>query len=327
MALLEARAIDVAYTPADRAPVRAVRATSLTVDSGELVGLVGESGCGKSTLGLALIRMLRPPAHQTGGVILFDGVDVTQLRGEQLRRQRHRGFALVPQSGMNALNPVRSVKGHFTDILRAHERIGRTEIHQRAVQLLGKVGLDSTVLNRYPHELSGGMRQRVAIALVLALDPRLIVFDEPTTALDVIVQAGVIATIRQLQQEEGFSALVISHDLGLVVGATDRVVVMYAGQIVEDQSSERLLQHPRHPYTQALLRCYADPRADEVHLEGIVGSPPDLSAPTAGCLFAPRCPLAEAVCWKSDPQLSTVGDGRVACHVAQRTGRGNARGG
>ena len=177
------------------------------------------------------------------------------------------------------------------------------------------VRLPQDVLGRFPHELSGGMRQRVSIMLALSLDPKLIVFDEPTTALDVIVQKAVMQTIQDLQRENGFTAILISHDLGVVLEATDRVLVMYAGRIVEDQPSNRLLRGEHHPYTEALLDCYADPRADEVVLGGIPGSPPDLSLPQQGCTFAPRCPLVEDVCRRIDPPLAPLGAGEAACHV------------
>jgi oligopeptide/dipeptide ABC transporter ATP-binding protein len=322
MALLDARGVDVTYVPHRGQRIWSVRGVDLSVEQGEFVGLVGESGCGKSTLGFALTRMLRPPARLTGGTITFDGVDVTSLDGEQLRRQRRGGFALVLQSGMNALNPVRTMERHFRDILRAHRRPGEDQsagaVRARGADLLGRVNLDADVLNRYPHELSGGMRQRVSIALALALEPRLIIFDEPTTALDVVVQRAVMQTIKELQRETGFSAILISHDLGVVLDATDRVLVMYAGRIVEDQPSRALLTGRHHPYTEALLSCYGDPRAEEVHLGGIPGSPPDLSLALAGCPFAPRCPEAEDVCREVDPPLTSLGLGAAACHVRAR---------
>lgn len=318
MALLELDEVNVSYG-SGTGSVWAVRDVSLSIDRGELVGLVGESGCGKSTLAFAITRLLRPPARLISGRITFNGADVTKLSGEALRRQRRNGFAIVLQSGMNALNPVRVVEDHFADVIRAHERVGPTIVRDRAETLLGKVGLTSGVLRHYPHELSGGMRQRVVVALVLSLQPSLVVFDEPTTALDVITQQRVMETIRSLQHEEGFAALLVSHDLGLVLEFTDRVLVMYAGRIVEDQSANRALNDPQHPYTQALLRCSADPRADEVRLDTIPGSPPDLSQPMRGqCAFQPRCPKAEQVCSTQEPRLLEVGEGRVACFVAQR---------
>jgi oligopeptide/dipeptide ABC transporter ATP-binding protein len=320
--LLEATGVNVVYEPARGVRIWSVRDVDLTLKQGEFVGLVGESGCGKSTLGFALTRMLRPPARLQSGEIRFDGRDVSSLSGEDLRRQRRGGFALVLQSGMNALNPVRTIAHHFGDIFKAHERDGedvsRRAVRRRGGELLEKVRLDPSVLDRYPHELSGGMRQRVSIALALALEPRMIIFDEPTTALDVIVQQAVMQTIKDLQREDGFTAILISHDLGVVLEATDRVMVMYAGEIVEDQPSSALGRGAHHPYTEALLRCYADPRADDIHLGGIPGSPPDLSLSLAGCPFTPRCPLAEDICQRVDPPLTPLGGGLAACHVRAR---------
>ncbi|WP_151082917.1 ABC transporter ATP-binding protein [Nocardioides cynanchi] len=317
--ILEATDVSVTYQQPGGAAVHAVRDVSLSLEQGEFVGLVGESGCGKSTLGFALTRLLQPPARLTGGRIVFDGVDLASLDGEALREQRRNGIALVLQSGMNALSPVRSVEGHLRDILKAHARDGedvsRGAVHRRGIELLEKVRLPADVLGRYPHELSGGMRQRVSIALALSLDPKLIVFDEPTTALDVIVQKAVMQTIRELQQENGFTGILISHDLGVVLEATNRVLVMYAGRIAEDQPSSELLRGAHHPYTEALLGCYADPRADDVDLGEIPGSPPDLAQPPSGCAFAPRCSLAEDVCVRVDPDLMPLGAGRAACHV------------
>ncbi len=331
MPLLDARGVNVAYEPSQGQRIWAVRDTDLVLGQGEFAGLVGESGCGKTTLGYALTRMLRPPARLESGVISFDGTDVAALDGEPLRRARRNGFALVMQSGMNALNPVRTIRHQFGDVMRAHRRPGDdlspSGLRRRATGLLAGVHLDPDVLGRFPHELSGGMRQRVSIALALALEPRLVVFDEPTTALDVIVQQAVLATIKDLQRERGFTALLISHDLGMVLEATDRVMVMYAGRIVEDQPARDLATGPHHPYTEALLDCYADPRADQVTLGGIPGSPPDLSLPRAGCSFAPRCPLTEQICWAEDPALTPRGAGRAACHVRARAARAEAEAG
>ncbi len=322
MALLKATDVNVTYRPSRGEDIWAVRDVSLSLEQGEFVGLVGESGCGKSTLGYALTRMLQPPAHLDSGVIDFDGTDISNLSGEELRHQRRKGFALVLQSGMNALNPVRTVGHHFLDIQRAHagdgERPTLASAANSSAELLAKVEMEPGVLSRYPHELSGGMRQRVSIALALSLEPRLIVFDEPTTALDVIVQRAVMQTIKELQRDNGFTAILISHDLGLVIEATDRVMVMYAGKIVEDQPSTTLLSGHHHPYTEALLKCYADPRADVIELGDIPGSPPDLSLPQTGCSFAPRCGFAEAVCTVDEPKLAPLDTGTAACHVRAR---------
>lgn len=326
MALLEARDVRVVYTPTGGVRIEAVRGVDLTMEQGEFVGLVGESGCGKSTLGYALTRTLQPPARLAEGRLELAGTDISTLSGEDLRAQRRHGFALVMQSGMNALNPVRTVAKDFRDILRAHagpgEKVATEGARRTGAELLEKVQLDASVLDQFPHELSGGMRQRVAIALALALDPRFVVFDEPTTALDVIVQHAVMQTIQHLQRESGFTALLISHDLGVVLEATDRVMVMYAGRIVEDQPAGALLRGTHHPYTEALLSCYADPRADTVELGGIPGLPPDLSRPPRGCPFAPRCSLAEDICNEKDPELTVHGAGRLACHVRAREDAG-----
>jgi len=329
MALLEAEKLNVVYQPPGGRRIWSVRNVSLDLEQGEFVGLVGESGCGKSTLGFTLTRMLRPPARLESGRIVFDGEDITRLEGEALRRKRDHGFAIVLQSGMNALNPVRTVEGHFLDVLRAHRHASSEQAKKRGGELLERVHLDAATLGRYPHELSGGMRQRVSIALALALDPKLVVFDEPTTALDVIVQKAVIETIQQLQRDVGFTALLVSHDLGLVLDVTDRVLVMYAGQIVEDQPAAAMLNEPRHPYTRALLDCYDDPRAEDVHLEGIPGTPPDLSRPIAGCPYVPRCPWSEQICVEVDPPLDPLPDApesSVACHVAQRLAKESVAG-
>ena len=319
MSLLEVENVNVVYEPMRGTRIWSVRDVQLNLQQGEFVGLVGESGCGKSTLGFALTRMLRAPARLENGVIKFDGTDISSLDGEALRRQRRNGFAIVLQSGMNALNPVRNIEHHFGDILKAHAGPGEhyppAAVRRRGGELLGKVRLDASVLHKFPHELSGGMRQRVSIALALSLEPKMIVFDEPTTALDVIVQKAVMQTIQQLQRENGFTAILISHDLGVVLESTNRVMVMYAGRMVEDQPSKELVRGLHHPYTEALLRCYADPRADEIHLEGIPGTPPDLSKPLPGCAFAPRCPLAQDICWKVVPPLAPLGRGSAACHV------------
>ncbi|MEO6797020.1 MAG: ABC transporter ATP-binding protein [Candidatus Dormibacter sp.] len=319
MTLLDVKGVNVVYEPSRGTRIWSVRDVDVELKQGEFAGLVGESGCGKSTLGFALTRMLRAPARLENGVIRFDGVDVASLTGEALRRQRRNGFAIVLQSGMNALNPVRNVEHHFGDILKAHVRSGEhypaAAVRRRGAELLGKVGLEAGVLGKFPFELSGGMRQRVSIAMALALEPRMIVFDEPTTALDVIVQKAVMKTIQDLQRDNQFSAILISHDLGIVLEATNRVMVMYAGRIVEDQPSKELVGGLHHPYTEALLRCYADPRAEEIHLAGIPGTPPDLSLPQSGCSFAPRCPLVQDICWKVDPPLAPLGHGLAACHV------------
>ena len=270
MSLLRVEDLSVVYDEGHGTVFEAVKKVGFELDQGEFVGLVGESGSGKSTLGFALTRLSKPPARIAGGRILFDGTDIAALSTEEVRTQRQGGFAMVLQSGMNALNPVRTIRNHFMDIFAAHGHVPPRARTARAEELIAKVELPPATLNRYPGELSGGMRQRVSIALALSLEPRLMVFDEPTTALDVLVQHAVMNTIRQLQASENFTAVLISHDLGVVLEATQRVLVMHDGVIVEDAPSERILNAPQHPYTQMLLSHYGDPRAAEVTVPGLV---------------------------------------------------------
>ena len=279
MSLLEVNDLTVVYEPRGATPTTAVKNADLRIEQGEFVGLVGESGSGKSTLGFAVTRLAKPPARISSGQILFDGTDIARLGAEQLRTQRRGGFAMVLQSGMNALNPVRTVGNHFADIFAAHGHVPRPRRRARALELLDKVELPAATLDRYPGELSGGMRQRVSIALALSLEPRLMVFDEPTTALDVMVQHAVMRTIRELQAAEGFTAVLISHDLGVVLESTARVLVMKDGVIVEDAPSRQVFEQPEHEYTRMLLGHYADPRAEVVELPGLPAR--DSSSPAA----------------------------------------------
>ncbi|WP_144803146.1 ABC transporter ATP-binding protein [Curtobacterium sp. BH-2-1-1] len=266
--LLDVRDLSVVYESAGQTAVQAVDHVSFSLRKGEFVGLVGESGSGKSTLGYALTRLQKPPARTNGGSIVFGGSDIRDLDDEALRQQRQGGFAMVLQSGMNALNPVRTVRNHFVDVFKAHGHVPRERWDARMRELVDKVKLPETMLARYPGELSGGMRQRVSIALALSLEPQLMVFDEPTTALDVLVQHAVMDTIIELQRSEGFTAILISHDLGIVLEATERVLVMHEGRIVEDGRSLEVLRDPQDDYTKMLLSHYADPRAAVVSLPG-----------------------------------------------------------
>jgi peptide/nickel transport system ATP-binding protein len=265
--VLHVDGLDVDYINGDNS-THAVRDVSFELQQGEFVGLVGESGSGKSTLGFAIAGLSKPPAHITRGRVMLDGVDIASLSQADLREQRHGGVAMVLQSGMNALNPVRTIRNHFRDIFEAHGHIEKPRWNDRAAEMVGKVELPATVLDRYPGELSGGMRQRISIALALSLEPKLMVFDEPTTALDVLVQHAVMGTIIELQKSEKFTALLISHDLGIVLESAERVMVMHEGQIVEDAPSSDILNRPQDEYTKMLLSHYADPRADVVELPG-----------------------------------------------------------
>jgi peptide/nickel transport system ATP-binding protein len=270
VALLRVRDLSIRYAPQSETSQNVVRHVTFDLDPGEFVGLVGESGSGKSTLGLALARLTKPPARIVGGSIVFNDVDLAALSASQLRAQRRGGVAMVLQSGMNTLNPVRTIGDHFYDIFAAHGHVDKRHRPDRARELVGKVELPPSILPRYPGELSGGMRQRVSIALALSLEPKLMVFDEPTTALDVLVQRTVMDMIGELQAAEQFTAILISHDLGTVLESTGRVMVMHEGEIIEDASAADLVSRPKTDYSRMLLSHYADPRAEVVEVPGLV---------------------------------------------------------
>lgn len=311
--LLAVSGLTVAFdTP--RGPAFAVDHVSLEIQPGEMLGLVGESGSGKSTLAHAVMRLITPPGHIVSGTIDFDGTDVLELDREALRHFRWEKASIVTQSAMNALNPVTTIRTQMRDTFRAHVRIGRQEADERAVELLKLVGLPAGRLDSYPHELSGGMRQRVVIALALALEPRLVIMDEPTTALDVVLQREIVDEIRRLRDLFGFSVLFITHDVSLLAQFCDRIAVMYAGKIVEDAAATELVRNPKHPYTRLLLESVPKVSGPFRRLLSIQGSPPDLVSPPSGCRFHPRCPSAFADCTIVEPPLLTEPAGRrVAC--------------
>ncbi|HEX7084667.1 MAG TPA: ABC transporter ATP-binding protein [Gaiellaceae bacterium] len=318
----------VEYASPDRV-VRAVDGIDLEIRRGEIVGLAGESGCGKSTVANALMQILRPPARLAGGRILFDGRDLTGCSVEELRRFRWRNVSMVFQSAMNALNPVMRVGEQFVDAMRAHERISKRAALARAGELLELVGIDRRRLRAYPHELSGGMRQRVIIGIALSLRPELVIMDEPTTALDVVVQREILQQVQDLQRELGFAVLFITHDLSLLLELAHRVAIMYAGEVVETTSAERLYAQPRHPYTQGLMSSFPPLTGPLETLVGIPGSPPDLAAPPSGCRFHPRCPhctpaIGAALYARQHeerPRLREIAPGhQVACHLVEEQG-------
>lgn len=313
-ALLDIKHLSVEYITNFRR-IRAVDDISLEIQPGEILGLAGESGCGKSTAAHAILRILRPPAQATGGRIIFEDRDVLTLDANDLRNFRWKQVSLVLQSAMNALNPVISIGEHFVDTLQAHEPITTQAARKRAGELLSMVGIDTSRLDSFPHELSGGMRQRVVIALALALGPQLIIMDEPTTALDVVVQREILQQIQELQQKLGFAVLFITHDLSLLVEFCHRIAIMYAGEIVEEAPAETLFRQPKHPYTVGLMSSFPALTGEKRRITGIPGSPPDLSEPPPGCRFAPRCKYASACAFGKRPLLRAINSGHlVACH-------------
>lgn len=315
--LLELRDLYVEYlTP--RGAVGAVDGVSFAIAPGEVFGLAGESGCGKSTIAHSILRVLRPPAVITGGQILFRGQDVLEMDADALQSFRWRDVSMVFQSALNALNPVTQVKDQIADVIVHHERIAKSAAYERAATLLETVGIERSRMNAYPHELSGGMRQRVVIAIALALKPPLMIMDEPTTALDVVVQKDILQQIERLKQELGFSILFITHDLSLMVEFSDRIGIMYAGKLVELAPARQILDQPLNPYTQGLLSSFPPLVGEKTKLTGIPGAPPDLAAPPSGCRFHPRCPRAVARCREVAPALRQVRPQHwVACDLVE----------
>lgn len=304
------------YYRTDRGSVKAVDGVSFSLRQGERFGLVGESGSGKSTTALAIMRLIQPPGRIEGGSIHLGERDLTRLSEEQFRRVRLAEIALIPQGAMNSLNPVRRVRDHFFDSIRAHEH-GTTDlaIRERINELLRMVGLREESANLYPHELSGGMKQRVCIALGIALQPKVIIADEPTSALDVVVQRHVMQTLGAVQQRLGASVILVGHDMGLLAQFVDRLGVMYAGKLVEIGPVREIFQEPLHPYTQLLIASLPSLKEKGV-FRGVPGLAPSLLDPPTGCLFHPRCPRAMDRCAVEIPELQEVRpDHWVACHL------------
>jgi oligopeptide transport system ATP-binding protein len=329
MALLSVEELVVRFRTRD-GTIHAVNGVSFDLEEGERLGLVGESGCGKSVTNLAIIRLLPKPAGRLeGGRVVFDGVDLAKLNESDIREIRGRDIAMIFQDPMTSLNPVLTIEEQMVETIRAHRKIGKADARARAIELLTMVGIPKpeTRLRDFPHQFSGGMRQRVMIAIALALEPKLLIADEPTTALDVTIQAQVLELLSNLTTDRGTALILITHDLGVVAGLTQRINVMYAGFIVETAPTSALFAEPSHPYTVGLL--HSIPRLDappDEELVPIEGRPPDMRRLPAGCPFAPRCAWRLDVCWSSNPPLAPIDPNaivvttgptathRIACH-------------
>jgi peptide/nickel transport system ATP-binding protein len=312
--LLEVRDLCVDYVT-EKGAVRAVDRVSLTVAPGEFLGIVGESGCGKSTLLYAIARLLVPPAEIASGSIRFRGDDMVTMGEEDLRHIRWQNYSLVMQSAMNALNPVMTIGAQLSDAILAHQRLPQRAVLARSEEVMRLVGIDPVHLKSYPHQLSGGMRQRSMIAMALVFTPELVIMDEPTSALDVVAQRSLMLQIKELQRKIGFAAIFVTHDMSLVSHFSDRLAVMYAGQVMEIGPTHTVFGEPRHPYSSGLLSSFPSIKGERLPLQGIPGSPPDLAHPPAGCRFHPRCPKVMPHCKTIEPRFHEREGVQVRCHL------------
>jgi peptide/nickel transport system ATP-binding protein len=321
-AVLEVRDLTVEYAT-ERGTVCAVDGVSFDLDPGEFIGIVGESGCGKSTLLFAIAQLLAVPARIAGGSVIFKGESMVGLTDRQLASIRWRDLSVVMQSAMNALNPVKTIGAQFKDAMRAHGVTSKEQIAARSAEVLRMVGIDAAHLKSYPHQLSGGMRQRSMIAMALLLTPELVIMDEPTSALDVVAQRSLMVQIKELQEQLGFAVIFVTHDMSLVSHFSDRLMVMYAGRVDEFGPTRQVFDSPQHPYTIGLMEAFPSIRGPRVPLTGIPGSPPNLANLPPGCRFAPRCPKVMTRCQQESPELYHVNGTLVRCFLHAEEGGGD----
>lgn len=286
------------------------------MNKGGTLGLVGESGCGKSTLGFSILRLIPPPGRIAGGKIIFDGMDLTQKSEKEMRKIRGKRISMIFQDPMTSLNPLMKIGDHLTETITTHMNIAKDDAEKKAKALLDNLGISPERFNDYPHQFSGGMRQRVVIGLALALDPDLVIADEPTTSLDVIVEAQILELLKKMKSAYNLTLILITHNISVVAETADHIAVMYAGKIAELSDVSSLFDNPLHPYTKALLESVPNIKLSEQTLKSIPGMPPDLLAPLKGCRFNPRCPYAFEKCFEVEPELFQVGKDRfVACYL------------
>lgn len=315
MPLLEISGLKTYYY-VDVGVIKAVNDVDLVLNKGECLGIAGESGCGKSTLALSILRLIKPPGRIVGGKILFKDVDLLSLKMEEMRKIRWHKIAMVFQGAMNALNPVHTIRDQIVEAIVNHLDYSKTEAEKKAAALLKSVGLNSSVLRSYPHELSGGMKQRALIAMALSCDPEILIADEPTTALDVVTQAQILMLLKDLQRQRGLSIIVISHDLSILAQICDKIAIMYAGKIVEYADVETIYGKPAHPYTTALINAFPSVRGPKKPLSILAGEPPNMINLPPGCPFHPRCSSALEICCKVEPKMVRLDrEHYVACHL------------
>ena len=322
MPLLEIEGLETRYSTIKGA-VKAVDDITFAVEQGENFGLAGESGCGKTTAALSIIRLLPRNGRIVGGRINYGEYDLTKIKESLMRKEiRWKKISTVFQGAMNALNPVHNVGEQIAEAISLHEEIGKSESERRVKRLFELVGIDPSRKKDYPHEFSGGMRQRVMIAMALACNPELVIADEPTTALDVVVQGEVLDLMKKLQEDLNLSVILITHDLSVIAEMCDRVGIMYAGKLVECADAVAIFKYPRHPYTQGLINAFLSLSGPRTRLMGIHGSPPDLINPPSGCRFHPRCPYAKRQCQKEEPPYVELEKSQyAACHLIDEIGK------
>jgi oligopeptide/dipeptide ABC transporter ATP-binding protein len=296
---------------------KAVDGVSFRVEKNETLGLIGESGCGKTTIAMSIMRFVKPPGRFVGGKILFNGSNIVSMTDEQIRRLRGKDISIVRQEAQNALNPVMTIGKQITELILQHETIAKVAAMARAKKQLTLVGINDKRINSYPHEFSGGMKQRAMVAIATACNPKLLILDEPTTGLDVIVQRQILTMLTALKRELALTAVFISHDLSVVAETCDRVAVMYAGKIIEQADTLSLYQRPLHPYSQALIGAYPSLKGEKKKLKSIPGTPPRLIHPPRGCRFQPRCSQTMDICRKDEPAVVETQGHIVACHLIE----------
>ncbi|MCJ7489553.1 MAG: ABC transporter ATP-binding protein [Thermoplasmata archaeon] len=317
MALLEVKGLRT-YFKTQEGTLKAVDGVDFTLEKGHAMGLAGESGCGKTTAALSIMKLLPANGYIAGGKINFMGQDMARVTGEKLRAIRWRDISIVFQGAMNALNPVKRVGEQIAEPILLHEDVDKEVANKRVKELFELVGLNPSRVREYPHEFSGGMRQRVMIAMALACKPRLVIADEPTTALDVMIQAQILELMKTLQRELELAMIIISHDLSVLAETCDTLCIMYAGKIVERADSVEVFRNPQHPYTQGLIAAFPNVKGERVMPGAIAGNPPNLIEPQPGCRFAKRCSLTKDICIREEPPLVEVLPNHyAACHFAK----------
>ncbi|MCP4625953.1 MAG: ABC transporter ATP-binding protein [bacterium] len=316
MALIEVENLKI-YFMTRRGPAKAVDDIGFCIEENNTLGLIGESGCGKTTTAMSLMKFIKPPGQIVGGSIRYMGNDIVPMADEQIRRLRGKEISIVRQEAQNALNPVLTIGKQITEMILEHESVSRETALARAKKQLNLVGISDQRITSFPHEFSGGMKQRAMAAIATACNPSFLILDEPTTGLDVVVQRQILVMLRNLKQELNLTAVFISHDLSVVAETCDRVAVMYAGKIMEESDTVSLYQNPLHPYSKALIGAYPSLKGERRQLKSIPGSPPSLIEPPPGCRFTPRCELAQNICSREEPGVNTIDGRRVACHMVK----------